>query len=127
MVKGLLIEVRPRSLRRGFSWTLAGNVVFAGCQWAMLVVLAKLVPPGLVGQFGLALAITTPVVVFANLNLRAMQATDARGEFAFGEYARVRALMLALACAAVGAILTVGRTRPETVLVVALVALAKVF
>ena len=26
------------SLRRNFSWNLVGNVIYAGCQWGMLVV-----------------------------------------------------------------------------------------
>ena len=30
------------TLRMNFLWTLAGNVVYAACQWGILVVLAKL-------------------------------------------------------------------------------------
>ena len=29
------------SLRVNFAWTLAGTVVYAACQWGVLVVLAK--------------------------------------------------------------------------------------
>jgi hypothetical protein len=39
---GIDAQGAPLSLRRNFSWTLAGNVVYAGCQWGMLVALAKL-------------------------------------------------------------------------------------
>jgi hypothetical protein len=46
-----------------FLWTLSGNVVYAACQWGMLVVLAKLGTHQMVGEFALALAITAPIVV----------------------------------------------------------------
>jgi hypothetical protein len=59
------------SLRRNFSWTLLGNVVYSGCQWAMLMVLAKLTRPDQVGQFSLGLAVTAPVILLAGLQLPA--------------------------------------------------------
>src|SRR5258708_4046458 len=80
------------TLRTNFLWTLSGNVVYAGCQWGMLVVLAKLSTPQLVGEFALALAITAPIVLGAGLSLRSVQATDAASEYAFGDYLLVRLL-----------------------------------
>ena len=41
---------KPITLRRNFSWTFVGNLVYSGCQWGMLVVLAKLGSPGMVGS-----------------------------------------------------------------------------
>ena len=78
------------SLRSNFAWALAGNVGYAACQWGMIVVLARLGNSFLVGQFSLGLAIATPVLMFANLHLRAMQATDARRLYRFSEYRRLR-------------------------------------
>jgi hypothetical protein len=49
------------SLRRNFAWTVLGNVTYAACQWGMLVALAKLGSPEMVGQFALGLAIGAPV------------------------------------------------------------------
>lgn len=69
-------------------WTFIGNVVYAGCQWGMLVVLTKLGSPEMVGQFALGLAITAPVFRFADLRLRNVQATDTRREYLFGDYLR---------------------------------------
>ena len=40
--------------------------------------LAKLGSSFMIGQFSLGLAIATPVLMFTNLHLRAVQATDAR-------------------------------------------------
>src|SRR5262245_54066435 len=74
------------SLRHNFSWTLLGNGLYAACQWAIVVVLAKLGTPEMVGKFTFALSLTAPVILLANLNLRRLQATDARHEYEFGEY-----------------------------------------
>ncbi|EJW19093.1 oligosaccharide flippase family protein [Paenibacillus alvei] len=63
------------SLARLFSWTLIGNVVYAACQWAMLVVLAKFGSPEDVGIFSLALALTAPVYLLTNFQLRGILAT----------------------------------------------------
>ncbi len=35
-------ETNALSIHENFSWTFAGNVVYAGSQWGILVVLAKL-------------------------------------------------------------------------------------
>ena len=66
------------SLRSNFAWILTGNVVYAACQWGAIVALAKLGSSFMIGQFSLGLAIATPVLMFTNLHLRAVQATDAR-------------------------------------------------
>ena len=88
----------PRSLRHNFSWTLAGNVVLAASNWLLLVIAARLGSPAMVGQFALGLAVSTPIFLFFGLNLRVVQATDARGEFTFREYFQLRlaTTMLAL-------------------------------
>ena len=115
------------SLRRNFSWTLAGNVVYAGCQWGMLVVLAKLGSPVMVGQFALGLAVTAPVIMFSNLQLRAVQATDARGEYLFSDYLGLRLIMIVLALLVILGFAFISGYRWETALVVMVVGLAKAF
>src|SRR5947208_17078221 len=80
----------PLSLRRNFSWTLAGSVIYFGCQWAVTVLLAKLGSAEMVGQFAFALAIVMPVIALTGLQLRVVQATDAKHEFVFGYYLGLR-------------------------------------
>lgn len=92
------------SLRRNFIWTLAGNLVYSACQWGMLIALAKLGSPELVGRFALALAITAPVILLLNLQLRAVQATDARIDYRFGDYLALRTITAALAMALISGI-----------------------
>src|SRR3984957_8650959 len=92
------------SLWLNFSWTIVGNVVYAGAQWGILVLLARLGNPEAVGQFSLGLAITAPIMLFASLQLRAIQATDARLQFQFRDYAGLRILMTIVAACLILAI-----------------------
>ncbi|MBI4874081.1 MAG: lipopolysaccharide biosynthesis protein [Acidobacteria bacterium] len=119
---------RPRlSLAANFSWTLAGNLVFALCQWGLLVVLARLGNPEAVGRFTLAFAVTAPAFMFANLQLRAVQATDAKGLYGFGDYLGLRALTTA---ATVSVLVALAAARPwprETALTMVAVIAAKAF
>jgi O-antigen/teichoic acid export membrane protein len=75
-----------------------------GCQWAMLVVVARLGTPEKVGEFALGLAISAPVVLFTNLGLRRIQVTDGSGSFLFGDYFGLRLLMNAIALAVIVAL-----------------------
>ena len=59
--------VASRSIARNVLWSFTGNVLLAACQWAVVVVLARLGTPHTVGVFALALAVTTPVIVSALL------------------------------------------------------------
>ncbi len=93
-----------KSLRHSFSWTLAGNLIYAACQWGILVILAKWTTPEVVGLFTFGVAITAPVYMFTNLNLRSVQATDTRHEYQFGEYLALRILAILTALLIVSAI-----------------------
>lgn len=81
---------RSSVLAERFSWALVGNVVYAGCQWLMLAVLARLGSPTMVGEFALALAICAPIILFLNLQLRNLQATDATEQYSAGDYLTLR-------------------------------------
>jgi O-antigen/teichoic acid export membrane protein len=112
------------SLRHSFAWTLAGSLVYAGCQWGMLSVLAKLGSPAIVGQFALALAITAPVFMFTNLQLRGVQATDAQSEYEFPDYFTLRCLTMIAGMAIVAGVVAASRYDWTTSLVILLVAVA---
>jgi O-antigen/teichoic acid export membrane protein len=115
----------PVSLRRNFSWMVLGEVVYAACQWGMLVVLAKLGTPALVGQFALGLAVTAPVVMFTNLQLRALQATDPTPGGNFAPYFTLRLLASAVAVLVVGALALRASQDPAVRAGIFLVGLAK--
>jgi O-antigen/teichoic acid export membrane protein len=114
-------------LRRSISWSLLGNAIYAGCQWSMLVVLAKLTTPAMVGQFSLALAITAPVFVCVGLNLRLVLSTDARREYAFGSYLGLWLIALAIAYAVIAGLITAFGCRSEMRWVILILAASKTF
>ena len=113
------------SLRSNFAWALAGNMVYAICQWGMIVALAKLGGAFMIGQFSLGLAIATPVVMFTNLHLRAVQASDAKRLYSFGEYLQLRSFMTLGAIAVIGGIVCFEHYERQTTMVILAVALAK--
>jgi len=116
--------VPARSLRLNFGWTLLGNIVYAVTQWGILVLLARLGSPGAVGQFSLGLAITAPVMLFASLQLRGVQATDAQLRFHFQDYGGLRSVTTIVS---VSSICGIGCAfyRGETAFTIAMFALSK--
>jgi len=80
------------SRRASFGWTLAGRIVYGAAQWGTLVLVAKLGSVTDVGRFSLGLAVTAPVMVFCNMHLRNLYATDVTGRFSWSTYARVRSI-----------------------------------
>lgn len=89
-----------RRLRNDFFGALIGNVIYSACQWGIVVVLAKLGSARQVGEYALGVAVSTPIIVFANLQLRGLVASEVKDRFSFGQY-------LAFRFASVGAALVV--------------------
>lgn len=118
-------QLLPELSRRGsFGWTLAGRVIYGAAQWGTLVLVAKLGSVADVGRFSLGLAVTAPVMVFCNMHLRNLYATDTTGRFGWSTYQQVRhvsTLVGLLVCAVMAASLYEG----TAAWVIAAVALAK--
>jgi len=112
-------------LRYNIGWTLSGNSIFALTQWAVVVLIARVGSPEMVGSYALALAITAPIFLFANLNLRAYQATDVEDAFQFGQYLTVRLLTSGIALSVVGGLCLFGVVKAGHVSVVLAVSAAK--
>jgi O-antigen/teichoic acid export membrane protein len=117
--------IRGLSLRSNFVWILAGNVVYAACQWGAIVTLAKLGSSFMIGQFSIGLAIATPVLMFTNLQLRAVQATDARRLYSFKDYLRLRTTLTLVGLVVIVAFVRFGSYQRQTALVILTVAIAK--
>jgi O-antigen/teichoic acid export membrane protein len=95
------------------------------CQWGIVMALAKAGTTTMVGQFSLGVAIATPILMFFNCDLRAVQASDAHREFQFQEYLRLRTITTGLALAAICAIVCLGGYGTQTALIIAAVGIAK--
>ncbi|MGJ5816564.1 lipopolysaccharide biosynthesis protein [Paludibaculum fermentans] len=113
------------SLRLNFAWTAAGNGVYSACQWGMVAVLARTSSPELVGRYALGMAVSAPILLLAQMNLRALLATDVRGEHRFSDYTLLRAVTLLAAVALSAGVALSGGYAPEAVWTIVLVAVAQ--
>jgi O-antigen/teichoic acid export membrane protein len=95
---------KPRALRHDFAWVLAGNVLYSACQWAIVMVLAKLGTPAQVGEYALGLAVSAPVILFASFQLRSLIASDVREQFTPAQYLGFRSASQGIALAIVALI-----------------------
>jgi O-antigen/teichoic acid export membrane protein len=118
---------QPFSLRRNFSWALVGNVFYSACQWGMLIILAKIGTPEMVGEFTLALALTAPVFMLANLQLRAIQATDHRSKYSLDDYLALRLVSTGIAFFVIMLIAASSTYLNSTRWVIIVIAIAKGF
>ncbi len=86
--------LRIPSVRRNFAWISAGYGTYSACQWAMVSALAKLGDTDTVGRYALGVAIATPILMLAQLNMRSVLVTDVSGEYRFEQYRNLRIIML---------------------------------
>jgi O-antigen/teichoic acid export membrane protein len=117
---------RP-SLRKNISWTLAGNVTYAACQWGILIAIARLGTLEMVGQFSLALAITAPVFIFAQMQSRQLQVTDVERRYAFADFLVLRLAAIGVSLAIVSGIVLASGYQGEFGVVIGWIALTKAF
>lgn len=82
--------IKSLSLKKNFSWNFIGSLIYSLSQWLIIVLLAKIGTPDMVGLYTLGLAITAPVLMFTNLQLRGIQATDTTDEYIFNDYFGLR-------------------------------------
>jgi O-antigen/teichoic acid export membrane protein len=85
-------------------WMLLGSVAYAVGQWAQLALLARSGGATAVGAYAFALSLTAPLMMLASLQVRTLQASDARGDYGFLEYRKVRLVTNAVAVLAIVAI-----------------------
>lgn len=78
-------------------WSILGILTFALSQWLIVIAISKLMGPGPLGLYSLAVSITNPIFSFTNLQLRAHFATDKFSDN-FKTYLGVRILMGGVAC-----------------------------
>ncbi|GGM85911.1 lipopolysaccharide biosynthesis protein [Dactylosporangium sucinum] len=125
VVRHRAVTARKRpSFAGNVGWGLAGNAGYALAQWLVLVVVARLGTPAMVGDYALGLAVGAPVMLLANLSLRTVLVTDPAGEHPFRRYLRVRLVAMGAALVAIGVVVVLFDL---PVAVVLLVGLAKAF
>lgn len=112
-------------LAPSLGYSVFGQTVHLVGQLAILVALTQLRGVEAVGEFGLAIALTTPFFMFVSMGGKSSQASDVSQRYSFGEYA---GLVLFLAAAATIASIAAGLLFASTeraLLVVVIIALTK--
>jgi O-antigen/teichoic acid export membrane protein len=113
-----LYSRRVPSLGANFSWMLVANAVYAGSQWGIMILLARLASIEAVGEFAFAIAVTAPIMVSSMLSLRAIQATDASGAFEFREFLALRFATTSVAMVVIVAFALIGTPSIEMTLLI---------
>ena len=113
------------SARSDAAWNLLGSLVYAGCQWIVLVATVKLSTPAQVGRLSLGFAVTAPIFLLLQLRLRAASATDSVEEFKQNDYVLLRLLCTLLAVLVTLVVCRVAGFTTAVVHIVLWVALAK--
>ena len=114
------------SLKKNVSWTILGNAIFSGTQWAILISLARLGSVEMVGTYALAIAIVTPVMMLTNLQLRVVQATDINDEYHFSDYLGLRIMMSIFSLVLTSMIVSFTSYSLETIVVILVICAVKI-
>ncbi len=77
--------------RDHFLWLTAGMAAAAAFRLLLVVLLARR-DAEILGQYSLAVAIATPLVIFSRMRLRSLQASQTHGKYCFGHYASLTLL-----------------------------------
>ena len=120
-------SLEPLSLRRNFSWIVAGNAVSAMSLWGIVVLLTRLGGLETVGRVMLAFAVCAPLSALAKLGLCGVLVTDAKGEYRFGDYLGLRLITVVLGSLVVIGIAVATRSELELALLILIVGLGDVF
>ena len=75
----------------------SGNLIYVLGQLILVVMLARLGTPLLVGAYTLATAVLNPIFFFSRMGMRQAQATEHAEEFPFSVYMRLRSIFLVAA------------------------------
>jgi O-antigen/teichoic acid export membrane protein len=104
---------------------LIGNLIYTLSQWGMIMVLAKFGSPNMVGGFTLGLAVTAPIILIFDLQLRSVLATDTKNEYSFQHYLTLKGVSSFIALVVLGMVILIGGYKGQAAFVILLVGIAK--
>lgn len=86
------------------AWSMVGFTVFAVTNWGMQIVLAKLGGAAQLGTYALGVAVTTPAITLAQMNMRGVMVSDVARKHPFLDYFVARLLAVSAALVFFGGI-----------------------
>jgi O-antigen/teichoic acid export membrane protein len=114
---------KSADLKSDFIWTLTGNGVYSVSQWAILMVAAKLGNASQVGEYALAVAISSPIIMLATLQARGVLMSDLQDRYSFASFLSFRIVSLVFAILVIAGIAFVIHATPTYAATILLVAL----
>ncbi|WP_052345901.1 lipopolysaccharide biosynthesis protein [Paucisalibacillus sp. EB02] len=117
--------IKKLSLKTNMTWTLAGTIIYSLTQWLLLIVIAKLGTPEMVGKYALGLAVTAPIIMLTEMRLRLTLITDAKGSYGFHHYLGTRIVSVLISFLIIIAIVLVIGYEFQTSMIIILIGIAK--
>lgn len=105
---------------------LFGNIIYAGAQFIIVILLNKFGSPEIVGQYSLGLAVTAPIFMLSHLHLRSVLIVDTSGKYVFGDFIGLRLLTTAVAFTFTVGFIIVSSFDWNTVLVIFFISLYRI-
>jgi O-antigen/teichoic acid export membrane protein len=78
-------------------WAMVGNIFYAFTQWLTLIAVIQFGSIEMAGQYGYALALTAPIFLLFNLQLRGILATDYSQKSTINDYFTIRVVTSVIA------------------------------
>src|SRR5699024_2461728 len=114
-------------LTKKLSWSFTGNVIFALSQWGIITIIARFGSPDDLGIYSISLAITAPIILFFNFQLRLVLVTDATESYTFSDYFSSRIIHMLFAYIVIIVVAILYSDNFSLVLVILFMGLAKLF
>ncbi len=115
---------KPR-LKTNAAWLMLGQVVYKACQLGILVAIARICDAEGVGIYAFGMAVSAPILMFLNLQLRLVFATDTERSLGFTTYFSLRACTSCFSLILIAIWLAITRPPAFEVTVFAAIALGK--
>lgn len=122
----MTIYFKPNKYKTDFLWSVGGSYFYAGAQWLFLILLARSLHASDVGEFSYWISIYSPIVLFFNLKLRSVLATDSNNQYSITEYFSLRLLAMIFVYALIVVIIIVKAYDKALVVLLGALGLSKI-
>lgn len=123
----MLKILAKNKLKSKLSWSLFGNIIYALSQWGIVTIIAKYGTSRDLGIYSIGLAVTAPIVLFFNFQLRTILATDSKNEYEFKQYYGGRIIHLTISFLVILPVSFIYGENKETIIAIILMGLVKYF
>lgn len=118
-------KVKRNSLKKNFSWNFVGSMIYSATQWGLIIVFTRLGSIEMVGMYSLALAVTAPIMMLTNIQLRTVQASSTSSKYKYSDFLSVRIITNTLFIIILLIMLSLSSYNKYTMIVIMLIGISK--